>query len=207
MSIQSAYDHWASSYDHDKNLTRDLDAQITREVLSNLRFEYALELGCGTGKNTALYQTISKQLHALDFSEGMIEKARQKFANTQVRFDAADLTKPWPCKNNAYDLVACNLVLEHIENLAFIFQEAFRCLQKGGLFYVSEFHPFRQYQGGKARYSKGSDTFEIASYVHHMSEFVSLAKKEGFSLQMLNEHWHTDDDGKPPRLLSLMFQK
>jgi ubiquinone/menaquinone biosynthesis C-methylase UbiE len=207
MNIQSAYDHWASSYDHDKNLTRDLDAQITREIMSDMRFEHVLELGCGTGKNTAFYHAISKQVHALDFSEGMIEKARQKFADTQIHFDVADLTKPWPCKNNTYDVIACNLVLEHIDGLSLIFEQASRCLRKGGFFYLSEFHPFRQYQGGKARYVSGKESVEIPSYVHHISEFLSVAKNHEFSLQMLNEHWHTDDIGKLPRIVSLMFQK
>ena len=40
----------------------------------------------------------------------------------------ADITREWPIENNVIDLVTCNLILEHIENLDFIFSEANRCL-------------------------------------------------------------------------------
>jgi len=79
MNIQEAYTDWSATYDVDRNLTRDLDQLATRETLSNLRFKSILELGCGTGKNTALLAQIGEHVLALDFSEGMIEKAREKY--------------------------------------------------------------------------------------------------------------------------------
>ena len=78
MNIQKAYDEWSDSYDADNNLTRDLDQQVTRETLANLHFNSILEIGCGTGKNTTFLAQIGTSVHALDFSEGMIEKAKEK---------------------------------------------------------------------------------------------------------------------------------
>jgi ubiquinone/menaquinone biosynthesis C-methylase UbiE len=207
MNIQNAYNQWSSSYDQDRNLTRDLDQSITRQLLADKKFDRVLELGCGTGKNTALLSQISKQVHALDFSEGMIQQARQKIRSENVVFNVADLNQAWPCINAAYELIICNLVLEHIENLSFIFEQAARCLSKGGQFYISELHPFRQYQGGKARYQLNTETLEISAYVHHVSEYVASANKQGMVLAELNEYWHAEDVGKPPRLLTLMLVK
>lgn len=207
MSIQKAYNEWSYTYDRDRNLTRDLDEQILREELTNLRFKSVLEIGCGTGKNTVFLAQIGGHVHALDFSEGMIEKAREKVKADPVRFSIADLTQRWPCEDQAYDLVACNLVLEHLEDLSFIFSEAFRVLRTEGKFLINELHPFKQYEGKKARFDRGETVIEIPAFVHHISDFVNTASQTGFGLAKLREYWHDQDQGKPPRILSLLFEK
>jgi len=63
-----------------------------------------------------------------------------------VNFTVADIRAPWPCEDEAADLVVCNLVLEHVENLNFVFSESARVLDRAGKFFICE-HPFRQYLG------------------------------------------------------------
>ena len=208
MSIRQAYDDWSSSYDTDENLTRDLDGQITRELLANQRFNSILEIGCGTGKNTSFLAKIGTSVQALDFSEGMIEKAREKVKAANVRFSMADLTQRWPPEDGSHDLIVCNLVLEHIEDLSFIFSEAFRVLARGGRFLVNELHPFRQYEGKKARFDRQVGVTEIPAFVHHISDFTNAASNSGLRLVLLKEQWHSRDaQGKPPRLISFLFEK
>lgn len=207
MNIQKAYNAWSASYDADQNLTRDLDGQVTREALADLHFNSILELGCGTGKNTVFLAQIGETVQALDFSEGMIEKARQKVRAQNVRFAMADLTQRWPSEDAAYDLIVCNLVLEHIESLSFIFSEAFRVLRREGRFLLNELHPFRQYEGKKARFGSEGGVTEIPAFVHHISDFLDAASNNGLGLVKLNERWHTEDAGKPPRIISFMFER
>lgn len=207
MDIQNAYNDWSGIYDSNINLTRDLDSTVTRSLLASRRFDSILELGCGTGKNTVLFAEIGAQVHALDFSEGMIEKAREKVKAGNVRFEVADLTERWNCVDSAYDLISCNLVLEHIEDLLHVFSEAARTLQVGGQFLVNELHPFKQYGGTKARFERAGKTVEVEAFVHHISDFVHAAESNGLALVKLNEYWHEEDAGKPPRLVSLMFEK
>ena len=207
MSIQNAYNDWSASYDTDENLTRDLDQKVLREALANLHFPSILEIGCGTGKNTSFLSQIGEQVHALDFSEGMIEKARRKVRVGNVRFSMADLTQKWPCDDESYHLIVCNLVLEHIEDLAFVFSEAFRVLKKKGRFLVNELHPFRQYEGKKARFSRGTEVTEIPAFVHHISDFTNAASHHGLTLVNIDEWWHEADQNKPPRLISFLFEK
>lgn len=207
MKTQDAYNHWSSTYDQDRNLTRDLDQTIIRKNLTNLRCKSVLEIGCGTGKNTALLAEIGENVYALDFSGAMIEKARQKLRAGNVSFVVADLTQRWPCKERAVDLIACNLVLEHIRDLSSIFSEANRVLVTGGKFFISELHPFRQYQGTKANFQRDQQRTEIGAFVHHLSEFTGAAAAAGFSLAGMNEWWHEEDRDKPPRLVSFMFEK
>src|SRR6266850_3264540 len=112
-------------------------------MLKDCRSKSILEIGCGTGKNTRWLSEIGGQVHAIDFSAAMIEQARQKCAAENVTFSLADITKRWPIADASIDLVTCNLVLEHISDLTFIFAEAGRVLLDGGRFFVSELHPFR----------------------------------------------------------------
>jgi malonyl-CoA O-methyltransferase len=207
MSIQKAYNDWSASYDSDENLTRDLDQKVTREALANLHFQSVLEIGCGTGKNTSLLSQIATSVQALDFSQGMIEKAREKVKAENVRFAIADITHKWPSEDESYDLIVCNLVLEHIEDLSFIFSEAFRVLEIKGRFLINELHPFRQYEGKKARFGRGDEVTEIPAFVHHISDFLNAASNNGLSLVMLKEWWHEKDEDKAPRMISFIFEK
>lgn len=152
MNIFDAYEIWASTYDSDRNLTRDLDQRVTENILSGLNCETLLELGCGTGKNTNFLSQIGKRVYSIDFSSAMIDRAKSKLTPENVNFIIADLTKPWPCENQSIDQITCNLVLEHIAELSFVFSEAHRCLAVSGRFFISELHPMRQYLGKKATF-------------------------------------------------------
>jgi malonyl-CoA O-methyltransferase len=206
MSVQNAYDEWAITYDADRNRTRDLDAQVTRQLLGERRYTTILELGCGTGKNTAMFAHMADRVVALDFSEAMITRAKAKLSDGLVLFALADLTRSWPCADQSVDLATCNLVLEHVADLGFIFGQAGRVLSPNGQFFVSELHPFRQYQGKKAVYQSGEGQVEIPAFVHHISDFLKAADVADFMLVRLNEWWHADDR-ELPRLISFLFQK
>jgi len=207
MTIQRAYTDWSITYDSDRNLTRDLDLIVTRQILSGRQYQTILELGCGTGKNTGLLVQLGEQVYALDFSIGMLEQAKTKIQSERVGFAVADLTKPWPCRDESIDLIVCNLVLEHVSDLSVIFVEAQRVLVTGGEFFISELHPFRQYGGTKANFQRGQETIEIPAFVHHLSDFTEGASQNGLALQSVHEWWHEADENKLPRLLSFVFKK
>jgi len=207
MEVKQAYTDWSSTYDRDRNLTRDLDEQITRQTLNDRRCKSILEIGCGTGKNTAFLSQIGEQVQAIDFSAAMIEQARKKNTFNNLMFIVADITQPWPVEDHWADLVTCNLVLEHVEDLGFVFGEAARVLIRGGNFFVSELHPFRQYEGVQARFKRNDETIEIPAYVHHISDFLDAAARNNLALSGLKEWWHVEDENKPPRLISFLFSK
>ena len=137
----------------------------------------------------------------------MIEQARQKCPCENVTFTLADITKRWPVADASVDLVTCNLVLEHLSDLRFVFTEAARVLVDGGRCFVSELHPFRQYQGVQARFERDAETIVIPAFVHHISDFLEAAEHANLSLIAMNEWWHAEDENKPPRLISFMFRK
>ncbi|CAM4248561.1 hypothetical protein GIHI108528_11850 [Gillisia hiemivivida] len=78
MSIEKAYDLWSYSYDDMQNKTRDLEKLVGKEMFEDTYYENNLELGCGTGKNTQWLIEKCNSLIALDFSEEMMNIAKQK---------------------------------------------------------------------------------------------------------------------------------
>lgn len=207
MSTEKLYNSWADQYDTNKNKTRDLDKLATINTLSKYHFNTVLELGCGTGKNTVWLLEKAQQIIGIDFSEEMLSKATKKIKSSNVSFKKADLTKPWKIENEYADLITSSLILEHIEELDFIFKEAFSKLKPNGLFFVCELHPFKQYTGTKARFETESGTEELEVYTHNISEFTIVAFKNGFKLLELNEWFDNVDKNEIPRLISFVFQK
>jgi malonyl-CoA O-methyltransferase len=207
MEIQDAYNQWSETYDTDENRTRDLDQEVTRKRFADLHFDSILEIGCGTGKNTSFLAQIGRRLQAVDFSQGMIAKAREKVQAENVGFSIMDITRPWDFENASFDLIVCNLVLEHIQDLRHVFSEAARTLSLNGRFFVNELHPFRQYEGTKARFYRSEENIEVEAFIHHISDFLKAAGESRLTLASLEEYWHVTDQNRPPRILSLYFER
>ncbi len=131
---------------------------MTKAGQVDLRFKSVLEIGCGTGKNTALLAQISEHVRALDFSEGLMDQAKDKLRADNIDFVIADITQSWPCEKRSFDLLVCNLVLEHIQDLSFVFSEASRVLVDAGRMFVCELHRYRQYQGTQANFRREAET-------------------------------------------------
>jgi len=206
MNVQEAYNVWADKYDTVNNKTRDLEAIALREsVLLSEPIE-VLEIGCETGKNTEWLLTKAKHLVGADFSIKMLTKAKEKITADNVEFKQFDLRNEWEFPEKQFDLITCSLALEHIENLDFVFGQANRVLRTGGLFYIGELHPFKQYQGSKARFDTESGVFELECFVHHISEFFAAAKTNNFESVDLKEWFDDDDKTTIPRLLTMIFR-
>jgi ubiquinone/menaquinone biosynthesis C-methylase UbiE len=203
--IRQAYNQWSAQYDTNENKTRDLEGKALRQVLAPLTFHDCLEVGCGTGKNTEWLTQKAGSVTAVDLSEEMLQKAKQKINSGHVRFLLADIKKPWHFGNQKFDLVTFSLVLEHIEDLHFVFHEAAQCLKPDGYLYLGELHPYKQYTGSKARFDTENGVQVVEYYNHHISQFTKAAKENGMKLVELGEYF--DEDNKDvPRILVLLFR-
>ena len=205
--VQQAYNSWAQQYDTNENKTRDLEARSLRETLSCLSFEHCLEIGCGTGKNTVRLLEKAATVTAVDLSEEMLAKAKQKLNSSNVTFIQADITKPWDFVNKQYDLVGFSLVLEHIELLQPVLEKAAAALKVGGHLYISELHPFKQYSGSKARFETEAGTQVVTCFNHHITDFTDAAEKTNLQLVSIKEYFDDNDSNTIPRLLTLLFIK
>lgn len=99
-----------------------------------------LELGCGTGsmwRGAALPEGC--RLTLTDFSEGMIEAARENTAHlsgvTFRQVDAQDI--PFP--DGSFDAVIANMMLYHVPDIPRALREIRRVLKPGGTFYAATY--------------------------------------------------------------------
>lgn len=206
--VSRAYDRWAEVYDDDRNATRDLDAWVVRNAPLRIEGRRVLEIGCGTGKNTAWLAEHAAHVTAMDFSEGMLARARERVAGRGVTFVRHDVREPWPLDDASADVVIGNLVLEHVADLAPVYAEAARVLTPGGELFFCELHPFRQWRGGQAHFTDpaSGETVHVTAHVHTVAEYVNGGIAAGLAPRELGE-WL--EPGAPadafPRLLSLRF--
>jgi 2-polyprenyl-3-methyl-5-hydroxy-6-metoxy-1,4-benzoquinol methylase len=207
MDTRGAYNIWAMQYDTNINKTRDLEALALRTSLNQISFGTCLEIGCGTGKNTEWLIQKAKEITAVDLSDEMLAKAKEKIASSKVQFVQADITKPWTFSKGLYDLVSFSLVLEHIENLEPVFKEVSQSLNPGGHVYIGELHPFKQYSGSKARFETEGGLHIVECFNHHISDFIRPAKKYGLNLVDVNEYFDDEDRTGIPRILTIVLRK
>ncbi len=207
MDVRQAYDEWSERYDTARNRTRDLEATAFRKVLAGVVFRECLEIGCGTGKNTRWLADRCTRLTAVDLSPGMLSVAREKVKADHVNFEEADILRPWTFADSRYDLVTFSLVLEHVEHLEPILREVHDILKPGGLVYIGELHPFKQYSGTKARFETTAGTRVVNCFDHHLSDFVQAAKAAGLRVEDVREFFDTEDAKAPPRVLVLVLRK
>lgn len=200
-----AYDRWSASYDHDANATRDLDAVILPQRALPVQGATVIEFGAGTGKNSKWLADRCARLICLDYSIGMLSRARLRVP--AAAFVVHDIREPWPIASGVADVVVGNLVLEHVEHLGPVLSECARVLRPGGVLYCCELHPFRQWRGGQAHFNDDNgQTVHVPAFTHTVADYVNGAIGFGFRLLHIGE-WvePTAPDGALPRLLSMEF--
>ncbi len=207
MNTEQAYSIWAKQYDTNDNKTRDLEAEALKETLANISFNNCLEVGCGTGKNTAWLIQKAEHITAIDFSSEMLAKAKEKITSGRVQFKQGDITKSWTFTNSLYDLISFSLVLEHISDLDHVFNEAANYLNHNGHIYIGELHPYKQYSGSKARFNAEDGLKVVECFTHNISDFTKTAKKYGLILVEVNEHFDNNNRQGIPRILTLLLKK
>lgn len=124
-----------------KNLTisQIKNRKKLKKIVSKLQGNI-LDLGCGNGEYSFLMaKKRVNQITALDASPELIGEI-QKILRTNdinnitiVNGDAQEL----PFKEEIFDAVFCNTVLEHVPEPEKVIQESFRVLKKNGIFVVS----------------------------------------------------------------------
>ena len=207
MSTQKLYDQWSATYDTVENKTRDLEKHACEVIVGSLSFKRVLELGSGTGKNTAWLAERAERVLSVDFSEEMQAVAQAKVRRENVEFRIADVREPWSFGDFGPDLITCSLILEHVEDLGFVFGQAKATLADGGRFYICELHPFKQYEGSKARFESDDGLQVTECFKHHVTDYTSAALANGFSIERIDEWFDNDDRRSTPRLISFLFGK
>ena len=139
------YNHWTESYETCVRLKfwfwRLLRKTWGKIVLEDHASVY--DFGCGTGN---LLQHFHEQhpnavLYGSDISEGMLEKARDKFSDIEdksVEFKIADMNERFPWDDGMFDYAVSTYCFHHAEDPAKTLKEALRVLKPGGTLYLAD---------------------------------------------------------------------
>ena len=134
--LMSAYDEWASNYDHDLNdewgyLAPKSVADLVAAQVSD-RTARILDAGCGTGLvGLHLSQKGFERIDGADYSEAMLDQAKAKQVYQNLM--RLDLNGALPIEDGAYDLVTCvgTFTSSHVVPEALV--ELVRVTRAGGI--------------------------------------------------------------------------
>ncbi len=121
-----------------------------------------LDAGCGSGPLFAALRDRGAVVTGFDSSAGMLEQARRRLGD-DADLRVADLGRPLPFPDGAFDDVIASLVLHYLEDWGPALAEVRRVLSPGGRLIVAVDHPFAvQTLLGQA--GKEADYFETHSW-------------------------------------------
>lgn len=194
LPTREGYDRWSACYDEEDNPLIRIEEPRVAELLSDPAGLSILDLGCGTGRHALRLAASGAHVTAIDFSEGMLARARARAANLPIRFLAHDLTRRLPFPDSSFDRVVCCLVLDHIPELAPLFAEMRRVCRTRGFAVISVMHPALTLRGVEARFTDPTTGRETrpASAHHQLTEYVMAALRAGWVLDHASEHLMTE---------------
>ncbi len=202
------YDQMAESYAESNpsaEAREHYEWPAVREVVPDLEGTRVLDAACGSGQYSGFFAARGADVVGVDASHEMIEQARSRHGNTG-EFSVADLREGLPFHADAFDLVVCQLALDHIADWDPVAAEFGRVLEAGGSVVLSLDHPFTTYfvidheppDVGNAR-AKEADYYQIERFVKDwgdvsmpvyrrpLREVVRPLFAAGFSLTDLRE--------------------
>jgi len=190
VSTRDGYDRWAEVYDSEDNPLVLLEEAHFGALIGNVNGLAVADIGCGTGRHTLRLAAAGACVTALDFSDGMLRRARAKPGAEAVTFIRHDLAMAFPLKPAAFDLVTCCLVLDHIKELGAFFLELRRICKPDGFVAISVMHPAILLLGVQARFTDPASGRKIspAGYPHQVADYLMAALGSGLILDYVSEH-------------------
>jgi ubiquinone/menaquinone biosynthesis C-methylase UbiE len=184
------YNRWAEVYDAEDNPLVLLEETKIKPLIGDVAGMAIADIGCGTGRHAIRLAAAGARVTALDFSEGMLVRARAKAGADAVTFISHDLAQRFPLQDASFDRVLCCLVLDHIADLKLFFVELKRICKPTGYSVISVMHPAMMLRGVQARFIEPASGRRIypQSQSNQISDYVMAAVHAGLQLEQLNEH-------------------
>lgn len=190
LETREGYDRWAATYDTMGNWLLELEEPEVDRALGDVAGLDVLDVGAGTGRHAIRIAGRGARVAALDFSERMLAKAREKPGSDRVRWLVHDVARPLPFAARSFDRVLSALVLEHIpmDGLSSFFGELGRVARDDGIVVVTAMHPAMFQKGVSANFRDESGEVRPRSYVATLSDYVMGAIHAGLRVEALSEH-------------------
>ena len=189
LPTRDGYDRWAATYDTMGNWLLDLDEPEVDRALGDVSGLDLLDVGAGTGRHAIRLAERGASVTAIDFSEQMLDRAREKPGADRVRWLVHDVARPLPFAADAFDRVLSALVLEHIpvDELVPFFHELGRVARRDGVILVTAMHPAMFVKGVSANFRDEGGEVRPQSHPATVSDYVMGAIHAGLVVVALAE--------------------
>ena len=189
LGVVDGYDAWARTYDQCPNPLVALEQKITLELVGNVAGQNILDLGCGTGRYSALLARCGANVIGIDSSAQMLEQARRKIT-PQCHFELCLGTlEGVSLPSEHFDLILSTLTLSHIPELEPVFAESARVLRRAGCMVISDIHPYWSVSGHNYTefFDEVGQEYRIPEYPHLFEDYWNLFRKFGMRLVEVRE--------------------
>lgn len=187
--IRELFDDYAESFERD--LLDDLNymvPQLIRKELEQLPasdnthghrvFDYALDLGCGTGLVSLAIKGLVRRIDGVDLSEKMIAIAHEQKRYTNLyRREMTEFLSDQTAGRKKYDLILCGDSLVYLGELDSIFRGIAVRSRPGGIFCFT----LENLQSGSFKLCP------TGRYAHSERYIAHLANKVGLSILVSNQ--------------------
>jgi SAM-dependent methyltransferase len=182
VPVREGYGEWARTYENTVLDLMDLRLLGLLRTVDWPRATNAIDLACGTGRiGVWLRKSGVTNLHGVDFTHAMLERARGKGVYQSLTL--ADITATG-LDGGSCDLATMVLADEHLADLRPVYREAARLLAPDGRFVLVGYHPFFLMMVGMPTHFDRApgEPVAIESHVHLASDHVATGLGAGLRL-------------------------
>lgn len=190
VPTREGYERWSEVYDGDGNPLVLLEEDFLPALLGPVQGLDIADIGCGTGRHSVRLAAGGARVVGLDFSEGMLARARAKARTGSVTFVDHDWSEPWPLAAAAFDRVLSCLTLDHVANLPAFFCAARAVCRPQARIVVSVMHPAMSLRGVQARFIDPGTGRRVgpASFQRTIADYVMAAVGARLVLDHMGEY-------------------
>ena len=135
---------WGQPIDHEtfeKAKNNDWSVVLTptkpvpKEWFCEMKEAKVLGLASGGGQQMPIFSALGAECTVLDYSEKQLQSEKEvaKRESYEINLVKADMTKPLPFEDEAFDLIFHPVSNCYIEDVVHVWKECYRILKKGGI--------------------------------------------------------------------------
>lgn len=179
LDARTWYNLVSEQYGHyRKHLDSFYDLEIERFLPRNEEFLDIIDLWAGDGRMFRYFENVAfRKYVACDVAEKLLKKHPTRWLKIQKTI--CDLEEQLPFEDDNFDIATSFFVLEHIENIKWLFEEIYRILKPGGRRMIGHFLQRREFEREAWKW-KNHIKFKIKQHTHRLEDLKEIAEYNFF---------------------------